>query len=85
MLGRLIPLSVPLLSTGEVAVAGVVIALAICATVVDASPFSSVGALVLANSPETEQERMFRDLFAWGMAMVVSAPLATWASFILLG
>ena len=83
VIGVLIPLSVPLLSTGEVGVTGVVIALAISATVVDASPFSNVGALVLANCPENEQERMFLDLFRWGMVMVVTAPLATWLFFVL--
>jgi di/tricarboxylate transporter len=83
ILGVLIPLSVPLLSTGQVGVTGVVTALAISATVVDASPFSNVGALVLSNCPEGEQDRMFRELFLWGMAMVMTAPLATWALFIL--
>jgi di/tricarboxylate transporter len=82
VIGVLIPLSVPLLSTGEVNVIGVIIALAISATVVDASPFSAVGALVLANCPERDQERMFRDLFLWGMLMVVTAPLATSLFFV---
>jgi len=85
VLGVLIPLSVPLLGTGEVGVVGVVIALAISATVVDASPFSNVGALVLANCPESDQERLFRGLFLWGMAMVLTAPLVTWVLFILTG
>jgi di/tricarboxylate transporter len=85
VLGMLIPLSVPLLATGQVGIAGVIIALSISATVVDASPFSNVGALVLANCPEDEQERMFRSLFLWGMVMVVTAPLATWLLFVLTG
>jgi len=63
----------------------VVIALAISATVVDASPFSAVGALVLANCPEPDRQQMFRVLFWWGMAMALSAPLATWAFFVLIG
>jgi di/tricarboxylate transporter len=85
VLGVVIPLSIPLLSTGAVSVTAVVIALAISATVVDASPFSAVGALVLANCPEPERERMFRVLFWWGMAMALSAPLATWLFVILSG
>jgi len=85
VLGVVIPLSIPLLSTGAVSVTAVVIALAISATVVDASPFSAVGALVLASSPEPERERMFRVLFWWGMAMALSAPLATWLFVILSG
>jgi di/tricarboxylate transporter len=85
VLGVVIPLSLPLLSTGAVSVTGVVIALGISATVVDASPFSAVGALVLANCPEPDREQMFRVLFWWGMAMAFSAPLATWLFFVLIG
>ena len=85
VLGVVIPLSIPLLSTGAVSVTAVVIALAISATVVDASPFSAVGALVLANCPEAEREQMFRVLFWWGMAMALSAPLATWLFVVLIG
>ena len=81
----MIPLSLPLLSTGAVSVTGVVIALGISATVVDASPFSAVGALVLANCPEADREQMFRVLFWWGMAMALSAPLATWLFFVRIG
>ena len=85
VLGVVIPLSLPLLSTGAVSATGVVIALGISATVVDASPFSAVGALVLANCPEPDREQMFRVLFWWGMAMALSAPLATWLLFVLIG
>ena len=85
VLGVVIPLSIPLLSTGAVSVTAVVIALAISATVVDASPFSAVGALVLANCPEPDRAQMFRVLFWWGMAMALSAPLATWLFVVLIG
>lgn len=85
VLGTLIPLSIPLLNTGEVPVTGMIIALAVSATVVDATPFSNVGALVVASAPQDEQERTFRAVFLWGMVMVVTAPLATWVAFILMG
>jgi di/tricarboxylate transporter len=85
VLGTLIPLSIPLLNTGEVPVTGLIIALAISATVVDATPFSNVGALVVASTPQEEQEPTFRAVFLWGMVMVATAPLATWVAFILIG
>ena len=84
VLGVVIPLSIPLLSSDALSVTGVVIALGISATVVDASPFSAVGALVLANCPELDRERIFRVLLWWGIAMALSAPLATWVFFIFL-
>jgi di/tricarboxylate transporter len=82
LLGALIPMSVPLLSTGQVSILGVVIALSISATVVDSSPFSNVGAVVLANYEETEQESMYRAMILWALAMVLTAPIATWLLFV---
>jgi di/tricarboxylate transporter len=83
ILGVLIPLSVPFLGTGQVSVTGLVIAIAICATVVDATPFSSVGALTVASAPEAARERLSRDLIKWGFAMVAVAPVVTWLAFVL--
>ncbi|MBI4481062.1 MAG: C4-dicarboxylate ABC transporter [Acidobacteria bacterium] len=85
VLGAMIPLAVPLLSTGQLWTAGVAIALAISATVVDATPFSTVGAVVVANCKEDETDWVFRGLFLWGMVMVLTAPVATWLFFILPG
>jgi hypothetical protein len=44
------------------------------AHLVDASPLSTLGALCVSNAGEPgEQEKLFRALFLWGLAMV---PLA---------
>jgi di/tricarboxylate transporter len=83
ILGVLIPLSVPFLATGQVSVTGLVIAIAISATVVDATPFSSVGALTVASAPAAVREKLSRDLIKWGFSMVVLAPVATWLIFVL--
>ena len=83
LLGVLIPLAVPFLVQGEVGVTSMVIALAISATVVDSTPFSSVGALTLANAPEEERGRVFRTMLTWGLSMIVTAPVITWLIFIL--
>ena len=50
ILGALIPLAVPLMATGHVTAIGLVAALSISASVVDSSPFSTNGALVVANA-----------------------------------
>ena len=52
ILGALIPLAAPLMVQGGAGATGLVIALAVSATVVDATPFSTVGALVVANASE---------------------------------
>jgi di/tricarboxylate transporter len=79
----LIPLAAPFLAQGEVGVTAMITALAISATVVDSTPFSSVGALTLANAPDAERPKLFRTMLAWGMSMAVTAPMLTWLIFIL--
>ena len=51
ILGALIPLAVPFLETGAVGAVGLIIALSISSSVVDSSPFSTSGALTVANTP----------------------------------
>jgi di/tricarboxylate transporter len=83
ILGVLIPLAVPFLVRGDVGVTAMIIALAVSATVVDSTPFSSVGALTLANAPEETRGRLFRTMLGWGLSMAVTAPVITWLVFIL--
>jgi di/tricarboxylate transporter len=78
ILGALIPLAVPFLLTGQIGAVGVVIALGISSSVVDISPFSTNGALCVANAEPRERDLVFRQLMRWGMSLVVVAPLVTW-------
>jgi di/tricarboxylate transporter len=82
ILSALIPLAVPLLARGGINTTGLLLALAISATVVDATPFSTVGALVVANAEAEERAQVYRGLLLWGGVMVVTAPLLTWLIFI---
>ena len=83
LLGVLIPISVPFLAQGHVGVTGMLVALAVSATVVDATPFSSVGALIVAGSDEADRQKVFRTMLLWGLAMAITAPILTWLFFIL--
>ncbi|MCI2416791.1 hypothetical protein MOQ72_05090 [Saccharopolyspora sp. K220] len=85
ILGALIPLAVPFLHTGQVGAVGLIIALAISASVVDSSPFSTSGALVIASTPEEARETTFKRLMTWGMSMIVIAPVLSCAIFVLPG
>ena len=85
ILGTLIPLAVPFLLAGEVGTVGMIIALCISSSVVDSSPFSTSGALVVANAPEEDRDKVFRQLMVWGFSMVAIAPLVTWAILVLPG
>jgi len=85
VLGATIPLAVPFLLQGEVGVVGMIAALAISSTVVDVSPFSTNGALVIANTQGVDKEAFFRKLLAYGAIVVVAAPLVTWLTLIVPG
>lgn len=83
ILGALIPLAVPILVGGEVSVIGLLVALSISASVVDSSPISTNGALIVANSRESEQKAVFRNLMIWGMSLVAVVPVVTWSLVVL--
>lgn len=82
ILGVMMLLAAPFMVQGAVNVTGLVIALAISTTVVDSSPFSTAGALVVANAAEAERAVVYRGLLAWAALMVITAPLATWLLFV---
>ncbi|MFF5989467.1 SLC13 family permease [Prauserella flavalba] len=79
----IIPLATPLLFSGEVSALGVFIAILISASLVDASPLTSTGALVVANTHEGDQRRVYRGLLAWGLSMIVVAPILACVVFVL--
>ncbi|TDC73519.1 SLC13 family permease [Streptomyces hainanensis] len=85
ILGALIPLAVPFLQTGQVGAVGLIIALAVSSSVVDSSPFSTSGALVVASAPQEARDRTFRGLMTWGMSMIVVAPVLAVGIFVLPG
>jgi di/tricarboxylate transporter len=82
ILAALIPLAVPLLETGAIGAVGLIIALSISSSVVDSSPFSTSGALTVANTPASHRDLVFRRLMQWGMSMVLIAPLIAWLVFV---
>jgi di/tricarboxylate transporter len=85
ILGALIPLAVPFLETGAVGAVGLIIALSISSSVVDSSPFSTSGALTVANTPAEKRDYVFKRLMQWGMSMVVIAPPIVWLIFVVPG
>jgi di/tricarboxylate transporter len=84
ILGALIPLAVPLIATGQVTAVGLVAALSIASSVVDSSPFSTNGAMVVANAPKEQQAMVYRQLMKWGFGLVLAAPLLGWAALTVL-
>lgn len=85
VLGSLIPLAVPFLQGDHgVSAIGFIAAMAVSSTIVDVSPFSTNGALVLANARGVSRDVFFRQLMIYGAAVTVIAPVLVWLLFVVL-
>jgi di/tricarboxylate transporter len=85
VLGSLIPLAVPFLQAGTgVDAIGFIAAMAVSSTIVDVSPFSTNGALVLANAQGVDRDQFFRRLMGYGALVTVVAPVVVWLIFVVL-
>ncbi|KFU75345.1 hypothetical protein BB31_42060, partial [Amycolatopsis lurida NRRL 2430] len=55
---------------------------AVSATMVDVSPFSTNGALVLANAKDVDRDKFFKQLLVYGALVVAIVPLIAWLVFV---
>lgn len=85
ILAALVPMAVPLAMSGGVAGSALIGAMGVCATIVDASPFSNTGALLIASAAEDERPRLKSLLTRWGLSMVVVGPVVSALVLLLLG
>ena len=86
MLAALVPLALPLVSEGGIPGWAMICAIGVCASIVDVSPFSTVGATYVATTVDEEQRpRMTTLLTRWGLSMVVIGPVALTLTLILPG
>jgi di/tricarboxylate transporter len=76
-----IALAVPFLQSGDIGAVGVVVALSVSSTIVDVSPFSTNGALVLANAQDVDKDRFYKQILAYATIVVVAGPLVAWLTF----
>jgi di/tricarboxylate transporter len=76
-----IALAVPFLQSGDIGAVGVVVALSVSSTIVDVSPFSTNGALVLANAQDVDKDRFYKQILAYATIVVVAGPLLAWLTF----
>jgi Dicarboxylate carrier protein MatC N-terminus len=75
VLAALVPMAVPLASSGAVPGWALITTLGVSATIVDVSPYSNTGATLIASAPEEDRPRLRVLLMRWSMAMVVVGPL----------
>jgi len=86
LLPIIIPIAIPLVTQGNISAVGLVAALAVSSTIVDVSPFSTNGALMLANRPDTiSEEKFYRQILGYSAIVVAVGPLLVWAAVVLPG
>jgi di/tricarboxylate transporter len=85
ILAALVPLAVPLATSGGVAGWALICAMGVCASIVDVSPFSTTGALLIASAAEDERPRLKSLLTRWGLSMVIVGPVVAALVLLLLG
>ncbi|MBM7599140.1 di/tricarboxylate transporter [Virgibacillus halotolerans] len=84
-LAAIIPLGVPILSDPSISTMGVVSAISISASIVDLSPFSTVGALFLSNVQGMGERKFFIQLLATAGIFVLIGPFISWLIFVVIG
>jgi Na+/H+ antiporter NhaD/arsenite permease-like protein len=86
LLPVIIPIAIPLIAHGNINAALFVAALGIASTIVDVSPFSTNGALMLANRPETVSETTYyKQILVYAAIVTAVGPLLVWAALVLPG
>jgi di/tricarboxylate transporter len=86
LLPVIIPIGLPLIADGGISAGLFVAALAVSSTIVDVSPFSTNGALMLANKPDTIDEQAFyKQILGYSVIVVLAGPLLVWAALVLPG
>ncbi|WP_433510032.1 SLC13 family permease [Nonomuraea sp. CA-143628] len=85
ILGALVPLAVPFLAQGTLGPIAMIAALSVSSAIVDVSPFSTTGALLVANVRGMDRDVFYRRLLTYGAVIVVAGPLAAWAVLVVPG
>ncbi|GAA0899533.1 SLC13 family permease [Pseudonocardia zijingensis] len=85
LLAALVPMTVPLVASGSISAVGLVAALAISSSLVDVSPFSTGGAIAMANADAAERRTIYRGLLVFAGSVTVAGPLVSWAVLVASG
>jgi di/tricarboxylate transporter len=86
LLPIIVPIAIPLIASGNVSAVAVVAALAVASTIVDVSPFSTNGALMVANRPDTiSEEKYYKQVLNYSVLVTLAGPLLVWAAIVVPG
>jgi di/tricarboxylate transporter len=82
IIGVAISLAVPFLLSGDIGAVGVIVALSVASTIVDVSPFSTNGALVLAAAQDVDKDRFYKQILGYAAIVVAVGPFLAWLVFV---
>ena len=86
LLPVIIPIAIPLIAEGGIGAGLFIAALVVSSTIVDVSPFSTNGALMLANRPDTiEEPKYYKQILTYSAIIVAVGPALVWAALVLPG
>lgn len=85
MLAVIIPLIIPILTNPAISTIGVISAITIAAAIVDLSPFSTNGALILANVKGVDENKFFKQLLIVSGFYILIGPGLAWLMFVVIG
>ncbi|WP_313717000.1 SLC13 family permease [Arsenicicoccus bolidensis] len=86
LLPIIIPISIPLIRTGDVSPIAIAAALGVASTIVDVSPYSTNGALMVANRPEgVSEEAFYKKVLAYAALVTLVGPLLVWLAVVVPG
>lgn len=83
-LAGLIPLIIPLMKDPTLWAMGLITGVCVSATVVDICPFSTTGAVLVANAQGEEKNTFYKKLLNTSIVVILVAPLLAWLIFIAL-
>jgi len=62
---------------------GLICALSVASTIVDVSPFSTNGALVIANTPESlDRDAFYKQVLGYSVVVTLIGPTVAWAAMV---
>lgn len=84
-LAAIIPLAAPILQDPTISSVGVIAAISIASSIVDLSPFSTSGALLVANAQGMKEREFYTKLLTVAGFIVVIGPGLAWLVFVVIG
>lgn len=84
-LAAIIPLATPILQDPTISSIGVIAAISIASSIVDLSPFSTSGALIVANAQGMDTRVFYKKLLKVAGIIIVAGPGLAWLVFVFIG